>query len=107
MLVYMGGQFITSQETHRADELYQRGYEIGREQHDPELMADAQCQRAYGDAHSGIYQEAPQRLAEARQLLTRIDHPDADLQANCLMAESVVEQSLGNGRRPRRYCEGA
>jgi serine/threonine-protein kinase len=96
MLVYMGDAFVQTNQTARADELFQRGYEIGRDHNDPELMVHAKCERAYADALSGIREEPAQRLAEARQLLTRIDHPDADLQADCLVADAMVEKTLGH-----------
>jgi len=96
MLVFLGGIYASAQEARRADELYQRAYEVGRESHDPELMSYALCERVHNDTFAGSYADTTQRLAQARQLLERIDHPDADLQATCLTAQSRVEVNLGH-----------
>jgi tetratricopeptide (TPR) repeat protein len=94
MLVWMGDGFRDNEETRRATELYQRAYDIGRLHRDPELMAYAQCSRAYGEGFADIREGVRERLQEARKLLEQVDYPDADLRAGCLMAESQVEQRI-------------
>ncbi len=66
MLVELGAGFRDNDETRRANELFQRGYEIGRAQHDQELMAYAQCSRAYGEGRADVRDGVIERLDEAR-----------------------------------------
>jgi serine/threonine protein kinase/tetratricopeptide (TPR) repeat protein len=94
MLVELGEFFRDNQDIQRSNELFQRGYDLARGQHDAEAMAYAQCSRARGEAQSDSGAGVQARLAEARQLLAQLEHPDAELQALCLMAEGAVEQRL-------------
>ncbi|MEN3353947.1 MAG: eukaryotic-like serine/threonine-protein kinase, partial [Betaproteobacteria bacterium] len=96
MLVEMAVGFRDNQETARADELYQQAYDIGRVNHDVELMAYAQCSRAYGDGYANMQKDVMGRLAEAQRLLQQIHDANEDLQATCVMAQSMVEQRLGH-----------
>src|SRR6185436_2796580 len=96
MLVELGAGFRDNDETRRANELFQRSYEIGRTQHDAELMAYAQCSRAYGEGRADVREGVIARLDEADRLLNRVDRPDVDLRAGCLMARASVEQRLGH-----------
>ena len=96
MLVFLAADLVQAQQTDRANQLFQRIYEIGRSQHDPNLMAYAQCGRAYGDAYAGVRDAAAQRLSEGQKLLSRIANPDADLQATCFAASSLVEMARGH-----------
>jgi eukaryotic-like serine/threonine-protein kinase len=91
MLVELGGHFRENDETNRADALYARAYDIGRQHHDAELMAAAQCARARGDAGAGVSEGVVQRLEEALQLLAQLRDPDATLQAECLRARAIIE----------------
>ena len=97
MLVEMAINFRDNQETRRANEVFAQAYGIGRQNHDAELMVSAQCNRAYGEGFADIREGAQERIAEAQRLLERIDHPDAALKADCLRAQAIVEQRLGNG----------
>jgi len=94
--VELGAGFRDNDETRRANELFQRSYEIGRTQHDAELMAYAQCSRAYGEGRADVREGVIARLDEADRLLNRVDRPDVDLRAGCLMARASVEQRLGH-----------
>jgi tetratricopeptide (TPR) repeat protein len=112
MLVEMALGYRDNQETARANELFQRAYDIGRVNHDAELMAYAQCSRAYGDEYAGIRKDVMARLSEAQRLLEQIHDPNEDLEATCVMAQSMVEQRLGHSasaealmRQERRRLE--
>ena len=96
MLVELADNFRDNNETQRASELYAQAYDMGARNNDPELMAAAQCNRAFGEAFAGILDGVPQRLEEARRLLSRIRHPDAGLQAQCLMAEARFDIERGD-----------
>ena len=96
MLVELAGGFRDNEKTSRANELFQQAYDIGRAQRDPELMASAQCNRAYGEGHADVRDGVLERLEEAQRLLAQVDRPDSDLQAGCLMARAAVEQRLGH-----------
>lgn len=96
MTLELGMQFSKHDNTRRANQLYEQAYVIGRQAHDKELMAYAQCYRAYEDAYADINDGIAERIAEAEQLLREIDHVDATLQADCLMAKARVQQRLGD-----------
>src|SRR5262249_19326853 len=93
--VELAAGFRDNGKAHRAGELFQQAYEIGRTQHDPELMATAQCSRAYGDGRAGAPGGVHERLDEAQRLLAKIDRPEPELRASCLMARAAVAQHLG------------
>jgi len=96
MLIYLADVYGTAQENRRANELLERAHQIGREENDPELMAYALCDRVLSDTSAGISEGTTQRLMEARQLLQRMDHAGADLEAGCLVAESAVAADQGD-----------
>ena len=100
MLVQLAHQYRGTVEIRRADELYQRAYEIGKGIDDAELMASAQCSRAYADALSAIDEGTADRLREAEQLMQRqrLGRPDATLRATCLLAGAQLE---GLASRPQ------
>jgi len=99
MLAELAGGFRDNDETARANELYQKAYDIGRAQADLELMATAQCNRAYGEGRADIAGGVLERLDEAQRLLGQLDHPDADLVAGCFMARSIVAQRRGDSEQ--------
>jgi serine/threonine-protein kinase len=90
MLVQLAHQYRGLVEIRRADELYQRAYEIGQRIDDAELMASAQCSRAYADALSGIDAGAGDRIREAERLMLR-GSADATTHATCLLAGAQLE----------------
>ncbi len=96
MTVELAVHFSKRDNTRRANELYEQAYRIGRRTQDRELMAYAQCYRAYEEAHADINADVAQRLAEATRLLREIEVVDATLQAGCLMAEARFQQRLGD-----------
>jgi len=96
MLIYLADIYGTAQENRRADELLERAQQIGREANDPELIAYALCDRVLSDTNVGIGEGTTQRLMEARQLLKRMSHPGADVEAGCLVAESAVAAGQGD-----------
>jgi serine/threonine-protein kinase len=96
MLVELGSGFRDNEETARANELYQKAYDIGRMQADVELMAAAQCNRAYAEGRADVAEGVIARLDDAQRLLEQVAQPDADLVAGCFMARSIVEQRLGH-----------
>jgi tetratricopeptide (TPR) repeat protein len=75
--------------TTRADELYQRAYEVARANRDNDLIVEVQCNRAYGDAYASIRTGVEERLAEAEQLLAQSPRPDPDLKAGCMIARGT------------------
>jgi eukaryotic-like serine/threonine-protein kinase len=95
MLAELGAGFTANENPLRANELYQKAYEIGRAEQDAELMIRAQCSRVYGDAYADIDEGVDERLKEVEQLLARLEKPDAELQVGCLMARSIVERRRG------------
>lgn len=96
MLVELAGGFRDDQEINRANELYAQAYDIGRSHHDVELMAAAQCNRAFGEGRADIREGVLERIEEGKRLLKQLDHPDVALQTICLMASSIVEQRRDN-----------
>jgi serine/threonine-protein kinase len=96
MLVELAAGFRDDGRIRRADELFQQAYEIGRAQADPELMASAQCNRAYADGRAGIADDARERLDEAQRLLAQAGRQDAELLASCMMARAAIAQRLGH-----------
>jgi serine/threonine-protein kinase len=96
MLADLASEVRDNNEIGRANELFDRAYEMGRRTDDAELMVDALCARVYGDAIADIREGVMERIAEAQRLLTGIRHPDSMLQAQCLQAQGRFEQSRGN-----------
>ena len=64
MLVQLAHQYRGAVQIRRADQLYQRAYDIGKHIDDAELMAAAQCSHAYGDTLSTISEGVVERLRE-------------------------------------------
>lgn len=91
MLVQLANQYRGLVQTRRADELYTRAYEIGQRIDDAELMATAQCSRAYGDALSAIDKGVAERVREADLLMQRLSAPSATIRATCLLAGAQLE----------------
>lgn len=98
MLVQLAHQYRGSVEIRRADELYERAYEIGQRIDDAELMATAQCSQAYGDTLSAIAAGAAERIREAELLMQRLNTPPATIRATCLLAGAQLE---GMASRPQ------
>jgi eukaryotic-like serine/threonine-protein kinase len=96
MTLELAMQFSKRDNTRRAIELYEQAYVIGRQTHDKELMAYAQCYRAYEEAHADINEGISQRIEAAERLLREIANADPILQADCLMAKSRVQQRRGD-----------
>jgi serine/threonine protein kinase/tetratricopeptide (TPR) repeat protein len=97
MLIQLAHQYRGGVELRRADELYQRAYQIGRGIDDTEIMASSQCSHAYADALSGINEGVGERLREAEQLIQRMGKPPATIRATCLLAAAQLE---GSASRP-------
>jgi len=95
MLVELADYYRGNGETKRANELYARAYDLGRRLRDAELMASAQCNRAYAETNAGIKSEALPRIEEAQRLLAQLRHPDATLQVDCLRARARFAQRHG------------
>ncbi len=98
MLAELGAGYSGNEQTKRANELFQRAYDLGRAENDVELMVNAQCARAYGEASADIDEGVKERLEEARRLLGQLERPDADLQTACLAAQAVFELRLGHSQ---------
>ncbi len=96
MTLELAVHFSKRDDTRRANELYERAYGIGRQTEDRELMAYAQCYRAYEEAYADINEGVAERLDEAQRLLREIDNPDATLQADCMMAKARYAQRRGD-----------
>jgi eukaryotic-like serine/threonine-protein kinase len=86
MLVYLGAGFRDNEEIRRANELFEQAYALGSSERDAELMAYAQCSRAYGEAGAGIREGVAARIAEAQRVLQQARDADPTLEAGCLMA---------------------
>jgi len=96
MLVELGNGYRDNQETRPANELYQKAYDIGKKSNDVELMTYAQCNRISAEAIADIRDGVMERIANAQELLRRINNPEADLQARCLMGQAAFERRLGH-----------
>jgi eukaryotic-like serine/threonine-protein kinase len=107
MLVQLSHQYRGQSSTRQAVALDARAYELGKGAHDPELMAQAQCAAAATEASSGITASAPQRLAEAKQLIAQLDAPSVALQVDCRRAEAQLAAKLGNTEAAENVLEGA
>jgi serine/threonine-protein kinase len=96
MLVQFATQYRDAMEVRRADELYDKAYELGRANHEAELMALAQCSRAAGDARSDIREGVSERLQDAQQLLGRVRDPPVSLRIECLKARAILKRRQGD-----------
>jgi len=107
MLVQLSTQYRGQTFTRQAVELDTRAYDLGKRAQDPELMALAQCAAADTEASAGIVTNAPQRLAEAKQLIARLDAPSVALQVDCRRAEAALAVKQGNMAAGEQILEGA
>jgi eukaryotic-like serine/threonine-protein kinase len=96
MLVELSDQYRGQTLTRQAVALATRAYALGRDAQDPELMALAQCEAAFVETSSGVTQSAPQRLAEANQIIEQLHTPSVSLQVLCRRAEGVLAVRTGN-----------
>jgi tetratricopeptide (TPR) repeat protein len=93
MLVVLADYYRNDGETVRANQLYAQAYELGRRNHDTELIVAAQCSRASGDAYAGLHDGTEQRINEAQSLLAQIGNPDVSLTIGCLLAKAQFKAS--------------
>jgi len=107
MLVQLSTQYRGQTFTRQAVELDTRAYDLGKRAQDPELMALAQCAAADTEASAGIVTNSPQRLAEAKQLIARLDAPSVALQVDCRRAEAALAVKQGNMAAGEQILEGA
>jgi serine/threonine protein kinase len=107
MLVQLSNQYRGQSFTRQAVALDTRAYELGKGAQDAELMALAQCAAAGSEASAGILANAPQRLAEAKQLVAQLDTPSVELQVGCRRAEADLAVKQGNMAMGERILEGA
>lgn len=98
MTLELAVHFSKHDNTRRANELYEQAYDIGRKTRDQDLMARAQCYRAYEESYADINEGVAERLQEAQRLLREIPDADATLQGDCLMAQARFEQRRGDTR---------
>jgi eukaryotic-like serine/threonine-protein kinase len=107
MLVQLSNQYRGQTFTRQAVALDTRAYELGKGAQDPELMALAQCSATDTEASAGIVTNAPQRLAEAKQLIAQLDTPSVALQVDCRRAEAELAVKQGNMAVGEQILEGA
>ena len=107
MLVQLSTQYRGLTATHQAVALDTRAYELGKSAQDSELMALAQCAAADSEASAGIVANAPQRLAEAQQLIARLNAPSVALQVDCRRAEAELAVRQGNMAAGEQILEAA
>jgi eukaryotic-like serine/threonine-protein kinase len=107
MLVQLSHQYRGQTFTRQAVALDTRAYELGKGAQDPELMALAQCAAADTEASAGIVTNAPQRLAEAKQLIAHLDAPSVALQVDCRRAEAELAVKQGKMAAGEQILEGA
>jgi serine/threonine-protein kinase len=96
MLVQLGRQFHSIQNTKRAVDLMGEAYELGKRAKDAELMALAQCVAAYSEAAVQITDRAPARIAEANALMADMSNVDLTLQVDCLQARALLAARTGD-----------
>jgi serine/threonine protein kinase len=107
MLVQLSNEYRGQTFTRQAIALDTRAYELGKGAQDHELMALAQCAAANTEASAGIITNAPQRLAEAKQLVAQLDAPSVALQVDCRRAEAQLAVKQGNMAVGEQILEGA
>jgi eukaryotic-like serine/threonine-protein kinase len=107
MLVELSTQYRGQTLTRQAVELDTRAYELGKKAADSELMALAQCAAAYAEATAGIAARAPDRLSEAKQLISQLHAPSVVLEVYCNRAEAQLEVQLGNGAKAEQVLKSA
>jgi serine/threonine protein kinase len=107
MLVELSDQYRGQTLTRQAVTLTTRAYALGLDAQDPELMALAQCEAAYAETTSGVNDRAPQRLAEAQQILAQLRAPPVVLQVLCRRADAELAVRTGNVAAAEKILEGA
>jgi serine/threonine-protein kinase len=107
MLVELSDEYRGQTLTRQAVALDARAYTLGRDAQDPELMALAQCEAAYAETTAGVTENASQRLAEAKQLITQLDRPLAVLQVLCRRADAELAVRTGNLAAAEQILQGA
>ena len=107
MLVELSDEYRGQTLTRQAIELDTRAYALGREAQDPELMSLAQCEAAYAETTAGVTENASQRLADAKQLITKLDPPPVVLQVLCLRADAELAVRKGNLAAAEQFLESA
>ena len=96
MLVELSDQYRGETLTREAVALDARAYALGRDAQDSELMALAQCEAAYAETTASVTENASPRLAEAKQLITKLDSPSMLLQVLCRRADAELAVRTGN-----------
>ncbi|HEY6618137.1 MAG TPA: serine/threonine-protein kinase, partial [Steroidobacteraceae bacterium] len=96
MLVELSDEYRGQTLTRQAVALDARAYILGRDAQDPELMALAQCEAAYAETTAGVTENASERLAEAKRLITQLDRPPVVLQVLCRRADAELAVRTGN-----------
>jgi eukaryotic-like serine/threonine-protein kinase len=107
MLVELSKQYSGQTFTRKAVELDARAYELGKAANDPELMALAQCAATYAETTAAITSDAPQRVAEAKQLMLQVRNPPIELQVSCDRAEAQLEVQLNHRAAAEQILEHA
>jgi eukaryotic-like serine/threonine-protein kinase len=107
MLVELSDEYRGQTLTHQAVELDSRAYALGRDAQDSELMALAQCEAAYAETTAGVTENAKQRLAEAKQLIAKLDPRPVVLQVLCRRADAELATRMGNLSAAEQILENA
>jgi eukaryotic-like serine/threonine-protein kinase len=107
MLVELSDEYRGQTLTRQAVALDTRAYALGRDARDPELMALSQCEAAYAETTAGLIENAPQRLAEAKQLITKLDPQPVALQVLCRRADAELAIRMGNLSEAEQILLGA
>ena len=107
MLVQLSRELIGEDKTRQIVDLDMRAYRYGRQAKDPEVMALAQCVAAYAEGNAGIIDRAPERVAEARRLLTEVREPAILIQVDCDQAESELAFRQGDAPKAERILREA
>ncbi len=107
MLLELADEYRGQTYTTKAVALDTRAYTLGRDAHDPELMALAQCAAAYAETSAGVTSSASQRLVETKELIAQLDSPSVDLQVRCRRADAELELRMGNTAAAEQILVGA
>ena len=107
MLLQLAHQFRGDIETRRANELYSRALEIGRDHDDVELMIAAQCNQAYALTLANLREGVLERIEDANSMMPRLGSPDATLRATCLLARAQFEAHGANPAAAEPYLKEA
>jgi serine/threonine-protein kinase len=107
MLLQLAHQFRGDIQTRRANELYARAFELGREHDDVELMIAAQCNQAYALTLANLREGVLERIEDANGMLPRLRSADATLRATCLLARAQFEAHGANPAAAEPYLKEA